>query len=266
VEQIILFAPPIFMLQYLKLGENLIIPSYNLLIGLGIALSMLFLQYQYDFKKTSEDYKHKIHTSILISIIVGFIGAFAFDAYSKQISFSFDNLKLIGLTFLGGFMSGLCCLVICLKIFSISILKTLNTLTIPFCISHFLGRIGCFLAGCCYGSPTESFLGVKFPKNSIPYFHYNQNIEIHPTQLYESFFVFVLFIILIIFNPISKFKYYLLSYSVFRFFIEFIRADDRGMVLNQNFLSPSQILTFLIVLFLLIMDQIYNTKRSTRIN
>lgn len=232
------------MLKYLKLSDYLYIPSYNLLVGIGIAVSMLYLQYQNDFKNSSEDYKFKIHKSIFVSIVIGFMGAFTFDAYSKSFDITFNNLNSIGLTFLGGFLSGIFCLILCLKICGLKILETLNSLTIPFCIAHFLGRIGCFLAGCCFGKPTNSIFGVKFPMNSIPYYHYAKITGIHPTQLYESFFVFILIILFLILKTKNKFTSYLLSYSIFRFLIEFIRADDRGSMFNQYYFSPSQILTF----------------------
>ena len=152
------------MLRYLQIGENAFIPSYNLFVGLGIAIAMLFLQYQKLFKEKTETEKHKIHLSLITSIVLGFMGAFIFDAYSQNISLTFDNLNQIGLTFLGGLLSGLLVLVICLKLSALPVLSTLNILTLPFCIAHFFGRLGCFMAGCCFGSPTTfsgSYLSKK---------------------------------------------------------------------------------------------------------
>ncbi len=174
------------MLRYLDIGNNNFIPSYNLFVGFGIAMAMLFLQYQKPFKTKTDKEKHKIHLSLIVSILLGFIGAFIFDAYSQNIALTFDNLNQIGLTFLGGLISGLMILVICLKLASLQILPTLNILAMPFCIAHFFGRLGCFMAGCCFGSPTKSFLGVTFPIDSLPHNHYHELIKIHPTQLYES--------------------------------------------------------------------------------
>ena len=55
-----------------------------------------------------------------------------------------------------------------------------------------LGRIGCFLNGCCFGTPTDLPWGVTFPEGSIPdYIFHNQ--AIHPAQLYSSLYGFALF-------------------------------------------------------------------------
>jgi len=236
------------MLRYLDIGNNNFIPSYNLFVGLGIAMAMLFLQYQKPFKTKTEKEKHKIHLSLIVSILLGFIGAFIFDAYSQNIALTFDNLNQIGLTFLGGLLSGLMVFVICLKLASLPVLPTLNILALPFCIAHFFGRLGCFMAGCCFGSPTKSFMGVTFPIESLPHNHYHELTKIHPTQLYESAFVLCLFIFFTKFKPKNQFYIYILTYSIFRFIIEFIRADDRGTVLSQDTFSPSQIISLLTVI------------------
>ena len=216
-------------------------------------MAMLFLQYQKLFKTKTETEKHKIHLSLIISILLGFIGAFIFDAYSQNIVLTFDNLNQIGLTFLGGLLSGLLVLVICLKLASLPVLPTLNIMATPFCIAHFFGRLGCFMAGCCFGSPTNSIVGVTFPIDSLPHNHYHELIKIHPTQLYESAFVLCLFVFLTKFKTNNQFYIYILTYSIFRFLVEFIRADDRGIVFNQNTFSPSQIISLLTVVLITVL-------------
>jgi phosphatidylglycerol:prolipoprotein diacylglycerol transferase len=251
------------MLRFFNIGENNNIPSYNLFVGIGIAIAMMFLQYQKLFKSDTENNKYKIHLSLIISIILGFIGAFLFDAYSKNIPLSFKNLNQIGLTFFGGLISGLSILIICLKVSSLPVLKTLNILAIPFCIAHCFGRLGCFMAGCCFGCPTKSFFGVTYPIDSLPYNHYHALIKIHPTQLYECAFLIFLFLVFILFKTKNQFYFYIISYSIFRFNIEFIRADDRGIILNQNIFSPSQLIS---VLTLIIFTTIIVTKNTFRQN
>lgn len=235
------------MLPYFNVGQGNFIPSYNLFVGMGIALAMLFLQYYTPFKQIAEITKHKIHISIIISIILGFIGAFVFDAYAKNIAIEFNSLNQIGLTFLGGLFCGLVVLFICFKLFSLPVLATLNMLTAPFCIAHFFGRVGCFFAGCCFGVPTKSALGVTFPVNSLPHIHYTELVKIHPTQLYESGFVGLLFVLFTQFKVKNQYYFYTIAYLFFRFFLEFIREDDRGTILNQGTFSPSQVISILAV-------------------
>lgn len=215
---------------------------------MGIALAMLYLQYEKPFSKLDDNKKHKIHLGLFLSMVVGFIGAFVFDAYTQGIPITLSNLNLIGLTLLGGVAAGLLTLTLFLKCNSLPILTTLNMITPAFCLSHILGRAGCFFAGCCFGSPTRLPFGVKFPKDSLAYFHFHKEVYVHPTQLYESVFILLLFFIIRRNSVKNKFLIYISSYSVFRFSIEFIRADNRGIILNQSWLTPSQFISLIIAL------------------
>ena len=111
-------------------------------------------------------------------------------------------------------------------------------------IGHAFGRIGCFLAGCCYGKTTNTFLDMYFP---------SLDKSVLPTQLYEAIFLFilsgVLFFLLFKFNFKYTFVVYLTSYSIWRFVIEFFRDDPRGGFIP--FLSPSQFWSILILLLII---------------
>jgi phosphatidylglycerol:prolipoprotein diacylglycerol transferase len=240
------------MLPYIHIGDNLSIPSYNLFVGIGIALAMLFLQYQPGFKQLNAARQHQIHFAILLALLSGFAGAYVFDAVTQDKLSLLTSPSQVGLTLLGGVFTGGFVLCLVFKLYHIPILVTLNTLTLPFCIAHTFGRIGCFFAGCCFGKPTNSIFGVVFPVNSFPYQHYHAAIAIYPTQLFESAFSIVMFIVLpfVAFN--NRFYSYVIAYSVFRFAIEFIRADDRGTLFNQTILSPSQLICIVTIIFVVI--------------
>lgn len=112
---------------------------------------------------------------------------------------------------------------------------------------HCLGRIGCFLGGCCFGKPTDRPFGVVFPPGSLPYELYGEEVAVHPTQLYEAAFLFVLFFILFFVGKNFELPLYLSLYGIGRFIIEFFRNDDRGALFG-SLLSPAQIVScFLIV-------------------
>ena len=107
--------------------------------------------------------------------------------------------------------------------------------------AHALGRVGCLMAGCCYGHETESFIGISMQ---------NLGHKVVPTQLFEAIFLAALTVFNILFL-FKKRRYtmciYLFSYGVWRFFIEFIRADDRGTSFLP-FLTPSQIIAVMFVI------------------
>lgn len=119
-------------------------------------------------------------------------------------------------------------------------------------IGQAIGRIGCFMAGCCYGMPTDMPWGVTFtdPKCIVPYEYYN--IPLHPTQLYSSFSNFLIFIILLIISAKKKytgqvFLWFLILHSTARLLIEKFRGDDRGMFLGTNW-TMTQFIAIMLLL------------------
>jgi phosphatidylglycerol---prolipoprotein diacylglyceryl transferase len=86
-------------------------------------------------------------------------------------------------------------------------------------LGHAVGRIGCFLNGCCYGTPSD-----------LPWSIYLHNAFRHPAQIYSVFGNLLIYLILMRFYRKKKyngqvFALYLILYPTFRFFLEFVRAD-----------------------------------------
>lgn len=236
------------MLRYIYIDSHAAIPMYNLLVGIGIAAAMLFLQYEKDFRKKSIAYRQRVHEGLFFSLILGFAGAFALDAYTQGIPFRITEFRRVGLTFFGGLVTGFIVLVVYLRLRKLPVKETLDVLTLPVCLAHGIGRLGCFFAGCCYGKPTETFWGVVFPVGSLPYVHFQAQVPLFPTQLFESGFVLILFAVIWGAKIRNRFIAYVTAYSIFRFFIEFLRADSRGILFSQTVLSPSQIISMIVFL------------------
>jgi phosphatidylglycerol:prolipoprotein diacylglycerol transferase len=116
-------------------------------------------------------------------------------------------------------------------------------------IGHVIGRLGCFMEGCCYGRPTLLPWGVSFTSPACSVAPELRGIPLHPTQLYEAAGEALAAWLLIgwLLPRIREGRYrygtaffgYLLYYSVMRFLVEFLRGDDRGTFL-WPVLSPSQ--------------------------
>ena len=107
-------------------------------------------------------------------------------------------------------------------------------------LAHGFGRLGCFFIGCCPGIQTNSPLDLYFP---------SLEAAVLPTQLYEAAFLFALCAILTIRALRGKqdgLPLYLVAYGTFRYFIEFVRGDDRGAS-PVPFLSPSQLTALLLI-------------------
>jgi phosphatidylglycerol:prolipoprotein diacylglycerol transferase len=102
--------------------------------------------------------------------------------------------------------------------------KTGDSFAVPVAAAVGIGRLGCFHAGCCYGTPTDLPWGVVFPNVDT--------LARHPTQLYESAFHLTMAAILFALQRRGLFrgqliKLYILSYLVYRFFTEMIRPEAR---------------------------------------
>ena len=102
--------------------------------------------------------------------------------------------------------------------------KTGDSFAVPVAVAVGIGRLACFSAGCCYGTPTSLPWGVVFPSvDSLPR---------HPTQLYEAAFHFAAAAALYVLWRRGLLrgqliKLYIIVYLVYRFFSEFIRPEAR---------------------------------------
>jgi phosphatidylglycerol:prolipoprotein diacylglycerol transferase len=119
-------------------------------------------------------------------------------------------------------------------------------------LGHAVGRVGCLMAGCCYGKPTTLPWGITF---TDPFAASNVGtplgIALHPTQLYEAGAELAILAVLLLTErrgrafPGRTFWIYMFLYGVSRFIIEMFRGDERGMVFGV--LSTSQFISVLIV-------------------
>ncbi|MCO6454562.1 MAG: prolipoprotein diacylglyceryl transferase [Pirellulaceae bacterium] len=105
--------------------------------------------------------------------------------------------------------------------------RTGDTFAVPVAVAVAIGRLACFQAGCCYGTPTSLPWGVAFPTAAD-----DPLAARHPTQLYEAAFHAAAALVLVGLARGGWFrgqliKLYLLSYLAYRFATEFIRPEAR---------------------------------------
>jgi len=240
------------------LGYN--IPMYNLMIAIGLFFLMAYVANR--FEKV-DGFTRKETNKLLIFIAISLGAALLISFLSDGLFHSLHEGELAfgSITFIGGLIGGLVCFILLVRFMDKKHLKKLpnilNTVIVGVVLAHAFGRVGCTLAGCCYGIPTDSFLGMAFPYGE------SGNIPVYPTQLFEAIFLFILFFVL---NKVKvfrniEFSVYLIGYGTWRFLIEFIRGDDRGEFLSfiqgtySNYPTPSQYLSLILIgigIFLLI--------------
>lgn len=124
-------------------------------------------------------------------------------------------------------------------------------------LGHVVGRVGCLMAGCCYGKPTGLPWGITFTNPMAAEFVGTPlDVALHPTQLYEAGAELIILILLLATErrgrqyPGRTFWLYMLMYGVTRFVIEFYRGDPRGSI---GALSTSQVISIVLVPISLVM-------------
>lgn len=218
--------------------------SYSIMILIGIVMCFVYLEIYYRARKLDRFLLSAIEINGVIAIIVGVVFSVLFQnlydfienpsAYSWTWAMTFYG-GLIGgvLSFLGGYF------LFIKKKFGPQMKDLLVIAPASITIAHGIGRIGCFLAGCCYGKLTDSWLGVDFPGIGKRY----------PTNLFEAIFLILLSVALLLLAIKKNFQYntpiYLISYGVWRFLIEYLRDDHRGDFVMG--LTPSQFWSIVMV-------------------
>lgn len=163
--------------------------------------------------------------------------------------FSLDTLRSGGV-FLGGLIVALAATTFYFHKKKLPGWKFADLMAPGIALGHSIGRVGCFMAGCCYGKACSLPWAVTFTSE---YAHANVgvplNVALHPTQLYESLTELLIFIGLMRARRGKKFDgqiilLYLMAYSAARFFLEFLRGGDDGHVFG-GLLTTSQFITLI---------------------
>ncbi|MCF7870877.1 MAG: prolipoprotein diacylglyceryl transferase [Candidatus Omnitrophica bacterium] len=221
--------------------------TYGFFVFLGVLFGYLISQKR---AKESGIDKQQFSNIFFQALIAGFIGARIVYIIINWQYFLNEPLNILfsrsGFVFYGGIIFGIFSIFLSSKKYKIKFLKITDIFALAIPLAHSFGRIGCFFYGCCYGLPTQSFLGIKFPLDSPAG---SWDAKVIPTQIISAVFLFILFVFL--FKVRNKAKspgkltgYYLLIYGFFRFIIEFFRGDPRGFFFV---FSTSQWLSLLLI-------------------
>ncbi|MDO4535994.1 MAG: prolipoprotein diacylglyceryl transferase [Clostridium perfringens] len=229
--------------------------SYGLMIGIGIITAVMILNSRARKRGYNEN---SIFNMIIITILSGILGGKLLFIITNLSDFINNPVSFItdfgyGFVIYGAILGGMLSIVLYSKLRKWDSLEIFDLVVPGLAIAQGFGRIGCLLAGCCYGAETAGALYVVFPENSLAVPH----VHLHPTQIYSSIFDFALGIFLIIYSRKKRvcgktFGLYLICYSIGRFFVEFLRDDVRGSV---GMLSTSQFISiFILVLGIFIFN------------
>jgi phosphatidylglycerol:prolipoprotein diacylglycerol transferase len=222
------------------------IHTYGFMLALGVAMGLWFLYVQ--GKKQNMDAARLLDLAFY-TIIISLIGAKLvllvgnFSTYVRNPGQLF-SLARSGGVFQGGLAFGILFALWYMRRHKIKVWKTADLLGPALALGHGFGRIGCFSAGCCYGRSCGLPWGVDFHNEyahsitGIPL-----NTTIHPVQLYESALNFLNFLVLFVILKKKRFDgqvflFYIINYSVIRYFTEFFRGDHADKTYALRSASP----------------------------
>ena len=196
------------------------------------------------YQKLFDDYIIYLIFGIILGGRIGYILIYNFSYY-------INNLQEILMIWKGGmsFHGAVLGIVIATYFFckkkNLKMFYFLDLVALVSPIGIFLGRISNFINSELYGRETDVMWSVKF--------ELIDNLNRHPSQLYEALFEgFILFIVLNFFvskenkQDVNISSLFLIFYSIFRFFIEFTREPDLHIGLLLFNLSMGQIISIIV--------------------
>lgn len=240
---------------------------YDILIALGFLASLVTFRILADKWNFPAAVQNLVLGCALAALFGGYGAAVLTQAlYNGLADGKFEVTADTGATFYGGLIGGAA---VFLLIYFIAghFLKEkrlpqryfwrLSEIAAPcIAVGHALGRLGCLFAGCCHGKITDAWYGI---------YNVFLGAKTVPIQLFESLILFAIYAFLLI-RVIKKQHFglalYLMIYAVWRFFIEYFRADDRGATVF-SFLTPSQltaVFLFLLGIVLIVTERKFRQK------
>ena len=242
---------------------GLTVHGYGLMIGIGFIAAYLMTEFRARKYRMNTDI---VFTLFISSVVFGLLGAKALyyltilDRVIKDPGVILDEME--GFVVYGGIIGGVLAGYVVCRIKKEKFWQYFDLIAPAIALAQGFGRIGCLLAGCCYGKETDSPLSITFHTSDFA----PNDVALIPTQIYSSILDFLNCIVLCLIARYAKKERtvsgcYLIFYSTGRFILEFFRGDlERGSV---GVLSTSQFIS--IFIFVIGAAILFTGKKKTSI-
>jgi phosphatidylglycerol:prolipoprotein diacylglycerol transferase len=233
--------------ELIRIG-SFVLPSYGVALASAFLASIWLLRRRAPSFGVSKEAASDVAVWLLLSGLVG-AKVLLLVVEGPRYLTSWDGFVEFlrsGGVFYGGLIGAVVALLIVLKRRHIGFWTFADMAAPCAALGHAIGRIGCLMAGCCWGRQCSYPWAITFTDPAaernvgVPL-----NVPLHPTQIYESLGNFAIFFLLVKLEkrrfPGQTFAWYLGSYAVLRGTIEFFRGDPRGSVLGGA-ISTSQLI------------------------
>lgn len=222
-------------------------PWYGICLGIGLLSIGIWMLCSFKVLKLTECEQNQVLCGFPFMVIVGVSAALLLDAFftGDWRTWALPVGRRFGFTFTG-WLLGVIVFIAAYGPLTSFTRRFLYDMLLPvFALAQGIGRIGCFLGGCCYGCNCR--WGVHYPPGSLPYEQMGAS-ALFPVQLVEALALFVLFVLCIRRPFQGRGCVYLWGVGIIRFVLDFFRADFRGSFGGLNAISPQQIMSCVFVI------------------
>ncbi|MGB9404899.1 MAG: prolipoprotein diacylglyceryl transferase [Candidatus Acidiferrales bacterium] len=237
---------------------SITIYTYGVLVATGVLLGLWYARRQAKFAGLDPDRVWNLGIYVVLTALVTaklWLVALYFPYYLGHPREIFSiGIVQSGGTFYGGVIGALTLVGVYTYRTKMPVLPLLDCFSGGLPLGHAIGRLGCFMAGCCYGKPTDLPWGVTFHDPVAAQLVGTPiGVPLHPTQLYEAAAEFCNFLLLVWMGKRQQFSgqilaTYLVLYGIERGSIEFVRGDPDRTLLLHGAISLMQIVSVAFIL------------------
>lgn len=252
------------------LPSEIEVHSYGFFIAIGALAALWVVRKKTMRFNLSLDELSSLFLWVFLAAFVGGKVFFYLEDVEKYINEPSLMLKFGsgGFVFYGSLIFALPTIVLWLRKKKVRVRSFLDVLAYAGPIVHSLGRVGCFMAGCCHGSVCDSPLGVTFSHPNT--MAKPAGVPLYPTQLFDI--VVNLIILATVYFLAKKQKFdgqlflvYLIMYAIGRSIVEEFRGDEARGFLFNGLLSHSQFIAILILVVCGVLWYKWNRQKTKKL-
>lgn len=236
-------------------GMDVPIFGYGAMLFLAFVGSMNLAAWRARREKLDDEAVYDLALYLFLGGLIGARAFYVWQYWGERIKTVWDVFKIWegGIVFYGSIMGGTAAFFLYWAWRRFPLRPMLDAVAPSLAVGIALGRLGCFLNGCCYGDRCDLPWAVRFPASSPPWIDQVRHglipesaltsLAVHPTQLYSSIDGLVLLLLLTAYFPIRRrdgevMALLMVAYPITRFLIEHLRNDEgvffAGLTISQN--------------------------------
>jgi phosphatidylglycerol:prolipoprotein diacylglycerol transferase len=223
--------------------SGLTLYSFGLIVAIAFLVGTLWIAVR--ARRIGEDANLYLE-GMLWFIIAAIAGARLFYIFFFPQEFLADPVRVLfsqgGLVWYGGMAGVSLAVILFTRLKKLSLWRFADVMTPPAAIGLAIGRIGCLMAGCCYGGPCDLPWAIHYPAG-----HETHPAGVHPAPLYESLALVLVTLMLARVDKHKRFDgettwFFFILYGIVRFLLEYVRGDRLVWIEALN-LSASQVIS-----------------------